>query len=320
MTWWDKKIMLSVAVAELVVAKQRLNQEVAEERAAVPGLTYQQWVEQKAEAGDRRAEAQMRGWRYQDSRNLREIDSRRAEMAGELQARMKPESGRHSTVDWQAPADDRVKEMRNLPAFRKAVDGLRWRADRKTGDIVYSVHGTAALLDQGKKITVLAAERSATRVALQMAVHKYGSLLDARGTAAWQDQLIQAAVQDNVRVVFTDPELQRRLLAARQTVRDQAKQVGPDLVRARQLFQHFDEQLMQRYGPGLDPAKADRLIAGSMATSGSSEAEIAGVLRELSRQGREIGQPADEAYCRRMAAGAVSQIEQRASEQKGVER
>ncbi len=76
----------------------------------------------------------------------------------------------------------------------------------------------------------------------------------------------------------------------------------------------------QRYGPGLDPAAADRLIAASLANSGSSEAEIAGVLRERSNQGLETGQPADQAYCKRVAAGAVSQIKQRASEQRGVER
>ena len=320
LVWRDRKVMRSVAVTELIVAKQKLNQEVAEERSAIPTTTYEQWVEQQAEAGDKRAAAQMRGWRYQDSRNLRKIDSRMAEAVGELQAKTMPEFRRHSAVDWQALADERVRQMKDQSAFRKAVDGLRWRADSKTGDVLYTVHGSAALVDRGKKITVLVAERNATRVALQMAIHKYGGVIDAKGTAAWQDQLIQVAVQDNVRVVFTDPELQRRLFAARQTVRDLSKEVGPDLVRARQRFQHFDDQLLQRYGPGLDPAKADRLIAGNMARAGSSEAEIASVLRELSRQGRKTGQPADEAHCRTVSADAVSQIEQRATKQKGVER
>ena len=320
MTWRTKKIMLSVAVAELLVAKQNLNQKVAEERAAVPGLTYQQWVEQKAEAGDRRAAAQMRGWRYQDSRNLRKIDSRMAEMAGELEAKTMPESRHNSAVDWQALAHERVRQMKDQAAFRKAVEGLRWRADSKTGDVLYTVHGSAALVDRGKKITVLVSERNATRVALQMAIHKYGGVIDAKGTTAWQDHLIAAAVQDNVQVVFTDPKLQQRLRDARQAIRDQVKPTGLDLTRAKQRFQHFDDQLMQRYGPGLDPSKADRLIAGNMARAGSSEAEIASVMRELSRQARKTGQPADEAYCRTASAGAVSQIEQRATEQKGVER
>ena len=319
-TWRDKKIMLSVAVAELVVAKQKLNQEVSEERAAVPTLTYQQWVERKAEAGDRRAAAQMRGWRYQDSRNLRKIDPETAKPAGELQARRMVEPRRQSSVDWEELANERVKQLKEQPAFRETVEGLRWKADSETGDVLYIVHGTAALIDRGKKITVLVAEPNATRVALQIAIHKYGGVIDAKGTAAWQDQLIAAAVQDNVQVVFTDPKLQQRLRDARQAIRDQAKPTDLDLTRARERFQYFDEDLMKRYGYGLDPVKADRLIAGRMATAGLSEAEIAGALRELSRQGREAGRPAAEGYYREVAAGAVSQIERRASEQEGIER
>lgn len=320
-TWQAKKSMRSVAEAELLLARQKLRGEIAEERRGIPGRSYQQWVEQKAEAGDKRAAAQMRGWRYQDSRNLRKIDQNDAKAVGELQARTVLEPARQKTIDWQELANERVRQMKEQPALREAVDGLRWRADSKTGDVVYSVHGAAGLIDQGKKITVLTAERNATRVALQIALHKYGGIIEAKGTAAWQDQLIQAAIQDNVRVVFTDPELQRRLVAARQAARDKVKPAGPDLVRAGERFQHFDDQLMKRYGYGLDTAKADRLIAGSMAAAGSSEEEIAGALRELSRQGRETKRPADEAYCMEVAAGAVSQITlTKASEHKGIER
>ncbi len=317
--WQGKKAMRSVAVAELVVAKQKLRRDIAEERAAVPTPTYQQWVEQQAEAGDRRAAAQMRGWRYQDSRNLRKIDPETAKAAGELQARRLPEPIRQSAVDWQELANERVEQLKEQPAFREAVEGLRWKADSKTGDVVYDVQGVDALIDQGKKITVLNAERNTTRVALQMAIYKYGAVIDAKGTTAWQDQLIAAAVQDNVQVIFTDPKLQQRLRDARQAVSDQAKQVGPDLTQARQRFQHFDEELMKRYGYGLDPAKADRLIAERMVMAGSSEAEIDGALRELSRQGRETGQTVA-AYCREVAAAAVRRIKQRTGEQRGVER
>ena len=232
----DRKTVRSVAVAEWLVSRQKLNQEVAEERAAVPTLTYQQWVEQQAEAGDRRAAAQMRGWRYQDSRNLRNIDPETAKPAGELQARRMVEPRRQSSVDWQELANERMKQLKEQPAFRETVEGLRWKADSKTGDVVYAIHGTAALIDRGQKITVLVAEPDATRVALQMAIHKYGGVIDAKGTAAWQDQLIAAAVQDNVQVVFTDPKLQQRLRDARQAIRDQAKPTDLDLTRARERF------------------------------------------------------------------------------------
>lgn len=91
---------------------------------------------------------------------------------------------------------------------------------------MYTLAGVAALVDQGKKILVLTPEQDPTRLALQMAVHKYGGVIEAKGTAAWQTQLIRAAVQDNVQVVFTDPELQQRLESARrlEAIRRQAMQ------------------------------------------------------------------------------------------------
>lgn len=47
-------------------------------------------------------------------------------------------------------------------------------------DAIYTLAGVAALIDQGKKIVVLTPEREATRLALQMAIHKYGGLIDAK--------------------------------------------------------------------------------------------------------------------------------------------
>lgn len=61
--------------------------------------------------------------------------------------------------------------------------------------MVYRVGGVDALIDRGKKIVVLAPDKDATRVALQMALHKYGSLIDAAGTPEWQAELIKAVVK-----------------------------------------------------------------------------------------------------------------------------
>ena len=303
-----KKALRSRADMELVCARLKLRAELAEERSGIPKTTYEQWVERKAEMGDKRAVAQMRGWRYQDSRNMREVEPKDRTAAGELRPKAVPEPTRSRAIDWQELAHERMRKLREQPAFREVLEGLGWKADRTTAHVAYSMGGVVKLRDQGNKITVLVAERDPTRVALQMAIHKYGTLIDAKGTAAWQDQLIAAAVQDNVRVVFTDPELQRRLLAARQAGREQAKPEGPDLTRARERFHRFDDQLMHRYGPGLDPAQADRLIAGSMAKAGFSEQEIAGALRELSRLGRETKRVPEEDHCRKVAATAVGKV------------
>lgn len=168
----------------------------------------------------------MRGWRYQDQRNLRKIERSSIKRAGELAPNHTEVVEKHNVIDWQELANARLRELREQAAFREAASKLMWKADTKTGDAVYTMAGVAALVDQGQKIVVLTPDRDATRLALQMAIHKYGRLIDAKGTAEWQAQLIRAAVQDNVQVVFTNPELQQRLVSARQLegIRRQAAQ------------------------------------------------------------------------------------------------
>ena len=214
--------MRSVAKAELLVAGQKLTKEITQERSALPRTSYEEWMERRAEAGDGRAAAQIRGWLYQDRRNLRRIDKRNGNAAGQLQPQNQPVAGRGSAVDWQELAHERLRQMKQQAAFRDAVKGMAWKVDGATGDVVYRVGGVDALIDQGKKIVVLAPDKDATRVALQIAIHKYGSTIDASGTAEWQAELIKAAVQDDVQVTFTDPKLQQRLIAAREAALHQA--------------------------------------------------------------------------------------------------
>lgn len=71
-------------------------------------------------------------------------------------------------------------------------------------------------MDRGRQITVIEHDATATRVALEMAIHKYGRTIDAKGSDVFQGQLIQAAARHNIEVLFTDPQLQARLLAERQ--------------------------------------------------------------------------------------------------------
>ena len=95
---------------------------------------------------------------------------------------------------------------------------MTWAAHPKTGDVTYSLSGKAAFVDRGKAITVLQPEAAATRIALEMAVQKYGRSIDATGTPAFQKQLIQAAAQMKADIVFTDPKIQARFLQAREEV------------------------------------------------------------------------------------------------------
>lgn len=63
---------------------------------------------------------------------------------------------------------------------------MRWKADSTTGEMTYNVKGVDALVDRGKHIAVLTPDRNVTRVALQMAIHKFGGHINAQGTAEWK--------------------------------------------------------------------------------------------------------------------------------------
>ncbi len=71
-------------------------------------------------------------------------------------------------INWQELANTRLRGLREQAAFRETASKLMWKADTRTGDAVYTLGGVAALVDQGKKIVVLAPDLNAIRLALQM--------------------------------------------------------------------------------------------------------------------------------------------------------
>jgi hypothetical protein len=205
-----------------VIAKQRLNLQITGERAAVPQTTFQQWVEVQAERGDKRAAAQMRGWRYQDQRNVRktdrEIERDVTKRAGQLSgdASVEEEGRNRRESDWQELANERIRQLKEQEAQLAGLNTIKWKADSRSGDVTYSIAGVASLVDKGKTITVLHHDLEATKIALQMAVHKYGNVIEAKGSDVWERQLVRAAVEQNLNVSFTDERLQRALAKARQ--------------------------------------------------------------------------------------------------------
>ena len=218
--WVLRKAYLSQRTAEYVIAKQTLTLALAESRAIIKRPSYQQWVEHKAETGDKRAAAQIRGWRYQDKRNVRKQESEafaaQKRAAGNLSSDPElPEGKAKKELDWEMLANERLRRLREEETI-PALGTLKWKADAKTGNVTYMLAGIAALVDRGKTITVLQHDQAATRIALEMAIHKYGRTIQATGSDVFQRQLIQAAVQQRIEVVFTDPQLQARLVAARQ--------------------------------------------------------------------------------------------------------
>ena len=219
--WVLKKAQLSQRTAAYVIAKQNLTFEIAAGRRTITRPTYQEWIEAKAEQGDKRAVAQLRGWRYQDKRNIRkqeaEAPTPQNQPAGKFAADPELKQGRiRRELDWEMLANERIRQLREEQTL-PALAPIKWRSDTKSGDVTYTVDGVAALVDRGKTITVLQHDQIATRVALEMAIHKYGRLIQATGSDVFQRQLIQAAVQNDIEVAFTDPQLQARFVAARHT-------------------------------------------------------------------------------------------------------
>ena len=214
--WQVRKAMLSQRTMEFVLAKQALEGEVTKERKQITRQTYQQWVEEKAAVGDKRAVAQLRGWRYQDQRNLRraeaEIEAGKRHLAGQIASSAERGTKRTGEVDWEILANDRMRRLRQQEAI-PALAAMRWKANIRSGDVTYSIAGTDHLVDRGKSITVLHHDANAVRIALEMAVYKYGRTIHATGSDLFQKQLLQAAVQGGMDIAFTDPHLQVSFIA-----------------------------------------------------------------------------------------------------------
>lgn len=99
------------------------------------------------------------------------------------------------------------KEHRPLP-----LGGLRHDSVTKQGTLIYCA-GATTIRDDGHKLKIT---RGATQVglklALDMAVARYGRCLHIGGSAAFQDQVIQAAAAAHLAVTFDDAVLERRRL------------------------------------------------------------------------------------------------------------
>ncbi len=118
----------------------------------------------------------------------------------------------------QLSADDFVKLLKSKLPVPELRD-LKATTNTKTGEVTYSLGAKPALVDSDKTITVIKHDPVATRIALELAVEKYGKVIDANGTPEFQAQLIDAAVAMKRDVTFSDSALQARLQKALQAER-----------------------------------------------------------------------------------------------------
>jgi hypothetical protein len=160
----------------------------------------------------------------------------------EAYARLKADSRRMSWFDWL------TVEARNGNAVALAVLRARSKRDGRSGVVVedhitgieynnnqsrtdniesvtkdgtvFYKAGTTAVRDDGKRLFVASNVLNDSLVdVLQFAISKYGNHLSVAGSDNFRKSVVQAAVQNRIRVTFDDPELERhRIQLSRQVV------------------------------------------------------------------------------------------------------
>jgi hypothetical protein len=208
LSWPDKKVLLSQAVAQSVLEVRALKLAIQQRRREQFPQDLHSWVADRAVEGDTRAAAQLRGWRYADQRNQRRLDARLESDA--LHLGPPPDDG--SNTDWADLAQQRLVAGQKQQALAKQIAATRiWAINRKTGDVSYMLNGTASVIDRGRIVTVLNQDEAAVLFGLEMAVQKYGPRIACTGSIEWKRMVAKTAARHGISVEFTDPEMQYAL-------------------------------------------------------------------------------------------------------------
>ena len=140
--WQDKKVLLSQAAAQSVLEVRAFKLSIQQRRQEASPKDLRSWVADRAAGGDARAAAQLRGWRYADQRNQRQLN-------GGLEASAlhmgPPEDNEKS--DWADFAQQRLSAQRREQNLAAQIATTRiWTINRKTGDVSYMLNGRVPIL------------------------------------------------------------------------------------------------------------------------------------------------------------------------------
>jgi hypothetical protein len=208
LSWPDKKVLLSQATAQSVLEVRALKLSVQRRRQEAFPKNLRAWVADRADEGDARAAAQLRGWRYADQRNQRRLDAR-LEANG---LHFGPTPDHDGGTNWEELAQQRLDAQQQEQTLAKQIAATRiWTIDRKTGDVSYTLNGRVSVIDRGRIVTVLNQDEAAVLFGLEMAVQKYGSRIACTGTVEWRRMVTKTAARHGISVQFTDPEMQYAL-------------------------------------------------------------------------------------------------------------
>jgi hypothetical protein len=203
--WPDKKVLLSQAAAQSVIEIRALKLAVQQRRQEAFPKNLRSWVADRADEGDTRAAAQLRGWRYADQRNQRLLDASLETNAMHIG----PPPDHDSSTDWADLAQQRLAAQQKQQALANQIAAPRiWKIDRKTGDVSYTLNGKVSVIDRRRIVTVLSQDKAAVLFGLEMAIQKYGSRIAYAGSVEWKRMVTKVAAQQGISVQFTDPEMQ----------------------------------------------------------------------------------------------------------------
>jgi len=206
--WPDKKVLLSQAVAQSVLEVRAFKLSIQRRRQEAFPKDLRSWVADRADEGDTRAAAQLRGWCYADQRNQRRLNTTLE--ASALHIGPPPEDNQKS--DWADFAQQRLSAQQREQNLAKQIATTRiWTINRKTGDVSYMLNGRVSVIDRGRLVTVLSQDEAAIVFGLEMAVQKYGSRIACTGSEKWKRMVTWCAIKHGIFVQFTDPEMQDAL-------------------------------------------------------------------------------------------------------------
>ncbi len=208
LSWPDKKVQLSQAVAQSVLEVRALKLAIQQRRQEAFPKNLRTWVAERAAEGDARAAAQLRGWRYADQRNQRRLNARLETNAMHISPPPDPDG----STDWADLAQQRLAAQQKQQALANQIAATRiWQIDRKTGDVSYTLNGRVSVIDRGRIVTVLNQDKAAVLFGLEMAIQKYGSRIACTGSVEWKRMVTKIAAQHGISVQFTDPEMQHAM-------------------------------------------------------------------------------------------------------------
>jgi hypothetical protein len=183
LTTAERKAALSLLALKAATDRGTIQIRLRDDRVATQWKSYRDWVTDQAQKGQPAAISQLRGFLYAEKRPA----SRSALPA--ILVIESPDTEFRSTF------------------HRHPLGQLDYVVDRRNGDVRYGRAGELLFIDQGNKISLFQENEVAYVAALQLGQTKFGYRLHVTGSVDTKKAFALAAAKHNLRVEFTDGQM-----------------------------------------------------------------------------------------------------------------